>query len=247
MMSKEALDPAIESISADEMRQIDRWMTEEVGIDLLQMMENAGRALARLARGRFLERDCVGKAVAVLAGPGGNGGGAMAAARNLANWGAEVEVFLTREETALTAAALRQLRSLLRIGASVRSTADLDTAPPVRLVIEGLIGYSLRGPVRGQALEAITWANSQSAPVLSLDVPSGIDSTSGEVRGSAVRAAATLTLAFPKHGLLVAEARPYVGEIHLADIGVPPALFARLDPARDATGLFATGDIVRLT
>lgn len=237
---------SLPSVSAAEMLQIDRWMTEEVGVDLLQMMESAGRALARLALDRFLDGKATGNPVTVLAGSGGNGGGALAAARNLIHWGAEVEVYLVRESSSYAGAPGRQLRPLRWNGVLPGQVAKLPEGAPARLVIDGLVGYSLQGDLRGPVLEAVEWANGQAAPVLSLDVPTGIDATTGEVRGRAVRASATLALALPKVGLLSERARPYVGELYLADIGVPPALFARLDPPRDALSVFSAGDLIRI-
>jgi NAD(P)H-hydrate epimerase len=233
-------------VTADEMARIDHWMTTEVGVSLLQMMENAGRATARLALERFLEGTAVGRVVTVLAGRGGNGGGALAAARDLLHWGASVEVFLATGPTDLRGAAARQLGILRWHEAPIRSVGDLVRATAPSLVIDGLVGYSLRGEVRGPAADAVDWAVSQPAPVLALDVPTGIDATTGEVRGRAVHASATLTLGLPKRGLLAERARPFVGELYLADIGIPPELFARLDPPRDAFGVFSAGDLIRI-
>ena len=84
-------------LSAEQMAEVDRLMVEEYGIKLIQMMENAGRHLAVLAKNRFLGGDAMGKQIMIMAGRGGNGGGAMVCARNLLNWGAEVIVYLTRE------------------------------------------------------------------------------------------------------------------------------------------------------
>jgi len=113
------------------------------------------------------------------------------------------------------------------------------------LVIDGLIGYSLAGPPHGRAADLIRTANDAGTPVLSLDVPSGLSSTNGTVLEPTVRASATLTLALPKHGLLGEPAREIVGELYLADIGVPPALYVRLG-LENPGPVFAAGDIVRL-
>ncbi len=88
--------PQIPTVTTEQMREVDRAMVEDYGIDLLQMMENAGRNLAALARRRFLDGDVAGRRVIVLAGSGGNGGGGMVAARYLHNWGAEIDVLTTR-------------------------------------------------------------------------------------------------------------------------------------------------------
>ena len=114
------------------------------------------------------------------------------------------------------------------------------------LAIDGIIGYSLRGRPRGEAGKLIRWANAVAAPVLSLDVPSGLDAATGQPFDPTVQAEATLTLALPKQGLRSEAGRPLVGELYLADIGVPPRLYARPPLALQVPDLFATHDLVRL-
>ncbi len=106
---------AIPDLSTEQMIEVDRAMIEDLKIELIQMMENAGRNLAHLARKRFLEGDPRGKHVVVLAGRGGNGGGAMVCARRLSNWGASVEVRLTGESGSFSGVPARQLRILTRM------------------------------------------------------------------------------------------------------------------------------------
>jgi NAD(P)H-hydrate epimerase len=196
------------------MREVDRAMVEDLRIELVQMMENAGRNLAELAMTRFSPRS-----VAVLAGRGGNGGGGLVAARHLANRGCLVQVALS-EPGRLTPVPAHQADILARMGVTVATTA-----PAADLVIDALIGYSIRGDPTGAAARLITWANSQSAPVLALDTPSGLDLTTGVAGAPTVGATATMTLALPKVGLLDA---PSVGELYLADISVPPLVYQRM-------------------
>ena len=164
------LVPAV--ISA-EMSAVDRAMVEDYGIDLIQMMENAGRALAALARDRFLDGDPPGKTVVVLAGPRGNGSGALVAGRRLHGSGATIRTVLAHEPDRFA------------------------PVPAKQLAIHGVIGYSLRGAPHGGAEALIRWSGSAGAPILALDVPSGMDATSGDVHEATVRATATLTLALP--------------------------------------------------
>jgi NAD(P)H-hydrate epimerase len=114
------------------------------------------------------------------------------------------------------------------------------------LVVDGVIGYSLRGAPRGAAARLIRWANGQDAPVLALDVPSGVDTTTGTVSDPAIRATATMTLALPKVGLRASGVSDYVGELYLADISVPPALYAALDLDIEVGPVFAHSDLIRL-
>ena len=113
-------------------------------------------------------------------------------------------------------------------------------------IVDGIIGYSLSGAPRGAAAKLIRWANAQEAPLLALDIPSGLDATTGAPHTPCIRAEATLTLALPKEGLRAAGARAYVGELYLADIGVPPQLYARPTVDLAVGPLFAERDIVRV-
>lgn len=236
---------AVPRLSAAQMVAVDRAMVEDYGIALVQMMENAGRCLAHLARVRFLDGSAAGRRVQVLAGTGGNGGGALACARRLANWGAHVRVGLAAPADAYQGVPRQQLAIVERLGLPL-DTAPLPAGEPAAdLIVDGLIGYSLSGAPRGVAARWIGWTHGAAAPVLALDVPSGVDAGSGEVFDPAIRAAATLTLALPKTGLFAPAAAVHVGELYLADIGVPPRLYAErlgLDPGT----LFARGEIVRL-
>jgi NAD(P)H-hydrate epimerase len=203
--------------------------------------------LAHLARERFLQGDPRGKKIMVLAGTGGNGGGALVCARRLHNYGADVRVFVTRPDEDFTAVPGHQLDIVRRLGIPVALADELDQdGETAVLIIDGLIGYSLQGNPRGSAAHLINWANRQAAPILALDAPSGLDTSTGTVYEPAIRATATMTLALPKAGLLTDQAAPNVGELYLADISVPPALYA--SPALQlAVGpIFAANDIVRI-
>ncbi len=227
-----------------QMREVDRAMVEDYHIELLQMIENAGRNLADLARARFLDGDPTGREVTVLAGSGGNGGGALVCARRLANWGTHVRVYLTRSADKMTSVPAHQLDILQQMGVPALPAAHVGDALGADLVVDGIIGYSLSGAPRGTAADLIRWANGQRLPVLALDVPSGLDSTTGIPYDPCVRATATLTLALPKVGLRDPRARPYVGELYVADISVPPGLYASLGV--QVGPLFAERDVIRL-
>ena len=236
--------PHVPFITADQMREVDRVMVEEYGIRLVQMMENAGRSLARLAWSRFLN-EAHGRSVLVLAGTGGNGGGGMVCARRLHAWGAKVHVRLTAEASGLTEVPRHQLAILERIDVPVQVAVDTVDLPPADLIIDALIGYSLQGAPKGVAARLIRAANAHQAPILSLDVPSGVDATTGQPHDPSILASATLTLALPKTGLRQSSAAPYVGELHLADISVPPQLY-RAAIGIEVGTVFATDDIIRL-
>jgi NAD(P)H-hydrate epimerase len=213
------------------MREVDR-LAVEGGLALVQMMENAGRSLAAVAIARFGPDH-----VRILAGSGGNGGGALVAARHLLGRGVAVDVSLTRPPAELTGVPAHQWSILAARGVT-------PTEPgPADLVLDAAIGYSLSGPPTGRAAELIDWAGRPGAPVLSLDTPSGVDVTTGEAPGPSVAATATLTLALPKVGLV---GSPRAGEHYLADLTIGADVYRSIgvDVPPD---LFAAGQVLRLT
>ena len=207
-------------VTAAGMREIDRIAVEETGPNLFQMMENAGRNLALQAI-EGLGRDWRERHILVLAGGGGNGGGGICAARHLANRGAAVTLVVA---AALQAGSVPAFQQRVYAGTSGREI-DADAAHKERpdLLVDALIGYGLTSAPRGIAADLITWANGTGAPILSLDVPSGVDATTGDTPGAVVRPRWTMTLALPKTGL-----RPeHTGQLVLADIGIPAEAFRR--------------------
>jgi NAD(P)H-hydrate epimerase len=244
-MFPEIEEASVPFLTTAQMVEVDRAMVEDYGIRLIQMMENAGRNLAHLARVRFFWGEPKGQSVAVLAGVGGNGGGALVCARRLRGWGANVEVFVTKPRAELTEVPRHQLGIIEAMNIPVRVGAP-STGTAFDLVVDGVIGYSLDGAPRGTSASMIRWTVAQSGPVLSLDVPSGVDSTSGSAFDPATSATATMTLALPKEGLRASSVRAHVGELYLADIGVPPELYGRPPLRVQVSALFAESDIVRL-
>lgn len=231
-------------VTATQMAALDRIITDDLGVDLLQMMENAGRHLAHLARQRFLAGTAQGRQVIVLAGSGGNGGGALAGARRLQGWGARVQILLAGAADSLAPTTSRQLAVAQRLGIPVTGPDAACSTRRADLIVDGLIGYGLVGTPRPPAAGLIRWANGLGAPILALDVPSGLDATTGMAFDPTIRATATLTLALPKTGLRAAGAAEHVGELYLADIGVPPAAYARI--GLDAASVFSRADLLRL-
>jgi NAD(P)H-hydrate epimerase len=205
------------------MREVDRIAVEDFGLGILQMMENAGRNLAQNAM------DMLGGEpgpVTILAGGGGNGGGGLCCARHLHNRSYEVRLVLDRDAGAMRGPAGTQLQILQSAGLQVTGPVGVDRAGDAirraRVVVDALIGYSLRGAPRGRAAELILACN-RHGRVLSLDVPSGLDATTGEAPGAVVRPERTLTLALPKTGL-----GDIPGDLYLADIDIPPEVYDRL-------------------
>jgi len=210
----------VPTVTTSQMREVDRIAIEETGPNLFQMMENAGRNLAEMALER-LGGNWQSARVVVLAGSGGNGGGGITAARHLANRGVRVELCLAVPDK-LSAVAAWQRKVFQSTSGKEVDFRHLDPAP-VNLILDALIGYGLQSAPQGIFAELIGWANGTTAPIISLDVPSGLDSTTGATPGEFIRPGWTMTLALPKSGL----ARAAIGELILADIGIPEETYRR--------------------
>lgn len=211
----------VAAISADQMRLVDKIATEETGPNLYQMMENAGRNLASIVMSR-LDDDWGSKRILVLAGSGGNGGGGICTARHLANRNAHVTLCLVDPEK--LGEVPRWQRNVYRSTTGNEIGVDLLHSFQPDLIIDALFGYSLKGPPTEKWARVIEWANSSSASIISLDIPSGVDATTGETPDVAIEADVTVTLALPKTGLI----STHVGEVFLADIGIPHKVYQRL-------------------
>jgi NAD(P)H-hydrate epimerase len=235
-------DGDLPALTATQMAAVDRVMTEEFGVDTLQLMEVAGRAVAVFARERFLGGDARGKRVVIFCGNGGNGGDGMVAGRFLHAWGAAVTVWLGRRPVPGRGIATHQLAILERLNLPVHAPTAEPVLPPCDLLIDALLGFSLTNAPAGETAALIRAANAHPAPVLAVDLPSGLEATGGTGFDPCVRADATLTLALPKTGLLAGSARAVTGDIVVADIGVPPEAYARL--GMTVGPVFATGDFV---
>jgi NAD(P)H-hydrate epimerase len=235
--------PAIPAIPAEAMAGIDRTMMRDLGVDTLQLMELAGYGVAEMAR-RHAGLDLAsGPAILALAGTGGNGGDAMVAARLLHAWGATATVLLSKPRADIGGTAGHQLAILERMGIPVIEPGA-DALPDAGLIIDGLFGFSLSGDPRGEAARLIRLANAHPAPILAIDVPSGLDATTGHAGDPCIAARWTITLALPKTGLLSAP-DGLIGDLWLADIGVPLEVYARIgiDVPRD---LFSRHGLVRI-
>jgi hydroxyethylthiazole kinase-like uncharacterized protein yjeF len=217
------LDPLFE---AAEMRAVDAWAIEEQGVPSLDLMERAGVGLARVAA-RVADRG----PPRIVIGKGNNGGDGLVAARLLRGDGNEVDV--------LTVAPLDELR-----GDALANLERLPGEPPQPfaperlegsgVIVDALLGTGFAGVAREPLAGAIAAINAQGAPVVACDVPSGVDATSGEVEGEAVRALATATFHGSKLGLHVEPGRTHAGDVEVVEIGIP-----RGAPAAGSAGLIA--------
>ncbi len=211
----------IPAVEEHQMREVDRIVVEDYGLEILQMMENAGRNLAMNIID--LTDKNKNKTIMVVAGSGGNGGGGLCAARHLHNHGYQINLVLSKAPWDLSQAAANQLKILQKSGISP-ITVEKDINAAIKksdIVIDALIGYGLNRAPQGIYARYINLINHHAKRVISLDIPSGINASTGETPGVFIKAERTLTLALPKSGLKNQAA----GEIFLADIGIPPEVY----------------------
>jgi len=228
----------IPALTTKQMIEVDRLMSENYGIELIQMMENAGRNLAELTS-RILNASLLGRTACVLCGRGNNGGGGMVAARHLHNRGADVHIIrLAGELKDIPAKQWHILENM-----ELRNEPYFDLAE-ADIILDALIGYGLQGDPRPEVAVWIEKINAAKKPVLALDAPSGLDTTSGALSRLTVRADATMTLALPKIGLMNESARPFIGGLYLADISVPPGLYRKM--GLEVSNIFEQDSIIKI-
>jgi hydroxyethylthiazole kinase-like uncharacterized protein yjeF len=215
-------DAPIELLTPEEMEEADR-QTILAGTSGAALMERAGAAVA-VAAARMAGP---GARIAVLAGPGNNGGDGFVAARLLATAGFDVTVFLVGEAAALKGAAAIMARQWT----GPVEPARRDFASGAGLIVDALFGAGLDRPVEGLAAEAVDGANESGVPILSVDLPSGVDGRSGAVLGRAILAVETVTFFRLKPGHLLLPGRLLAGEVTLADIGIDPSCLEAINPA----------------
>jgi ADP-dependent NAD(P)H-hydrate dehydratase / NAD(P)H-hydrate epimerase len=208
-----------DTISSKEMRALEV-NAEYYGINLLQLMENAGCNVAQETISRFPKE----KKVAIFCGLGGNGGDGFVAARHLLNSGYPVTVILVGKARDINhEAALKNWLILesLQDKVSLIEVTDSSTLPQVSVdvAIDALLGTGTKGQLKPPISQTVDYINSLDAFKIAVDIPTGIDSDTGDVLGTAVKANLTVTLHKEKIGLK--KAKKYVGELTLAEIGLP--------------------------
>jgi hydroxyethylthiazole kinase-like uncharacterized protein yjeF len=216
----------ISAVSSARMRRADRLSAEKFGIPVLLLMENAGRAVAEVAE-RFLKRRGL---ILVLCGGGNNGGDGIAAARTLHNRGYAVEVWLLKNPADYKGSLALHYQMAKRMGVRFKVFDTLNERTRrqmlarTALIVDALLGTGSHGTVSGAYARAIELANHARRPVLAVDVPSGLNADTGKPEGPCIRATQTLTMAAAKPGLLKPSAKPFVGTLLVAEIGIPRTL-----------------------
>jgi NAD(P)H-hydrate epimerase len=195
---------------AEMMRATDAWAIEEQGVPSLDLMERAGEGLARVVADL-----APAGPIAVVCGKGNNGGDGLVAGRLLRAAGREVRVLLLSDELRGDAAA-----NLERLEGAHEPFAP-EALKGAAVIVDAVLGTGFSGEAREPVLGAIEAICAASAPVVAADVPSGVDASTGEVAGAAVRATATATFAASKPGLWIEPGKSHAGAVEVIDIGIP--------------------------
>ena len=222
------LEPWLEGVyDADRMRETDRWAIEDQGVPSLELMETAGGATAAAA-GELARSP----RVRVVCGKGNNAGDGLVAARSLAEAGYEVEVLLLWPGAELSGDAAANLERCPAPSRELAPDAVAGALENSGVVIDAIFGTGFSGAPRPPADAAIEAVNACGAPVLAADVASGVDASTGEVEGVAVRADVTVSFHAAKLGHWIAPGKECTGELRVVDIGIPPGA-----PAEPTAGL----------
>lgn len=228
------------AVAAADVARIDE-AAAECGIGVVQLMELAGTQVAKLAWWMLGKK--AGR-IHVVCGRGNNGGDGLVAARHLAGWGCDVSALVLSDEAALGELQKKQCDAAMSCGVRVkfqpRDGFAIDN--DVELIIDALLGTGAKGAPRPAHAQLIELLNASRRPVLSVDIPSGLDADTGQAYEPAVQAQVTCTLGAMKKGMWLAEAQELCGRIFVADIGIPEIVWRRCDIA--APGAVTGGDAV---
>ncbi|MDP6490820.1 MAG: NAD(P)H-hydrate dehydratase [Kiritimatiellia bacterium] len=237
-------------VTSAQMRELDRRTIEEFGTPGEVLMERAGQGVAAAVL-RLAELTGRMGCVRVVAGKGNNGGDAFVVARCLHEMGLPVQLILAAERDALQGDALIHFERMLDAGVQPVAPVHAGGLPPdtvhadLELVVEGILGTGISGAPRGATGEAIALVNQlgMHRPVIAIDVPSGLNSDTGDAAGAVVQADVTATIGLPKRGLVAPQAADAVGNIEVIDIGIPSDYIVELP---DDTGLITPADLRHL-
>lgn len=211
----------LELLTPEQMGRADR-LTIESGVPGAVLMENAGLGVAAEVSLRFPDA----LSVSVLCGPGNNGGDGFVAARHLLERGYRVRLGFDGDPAKLPADAAAMAARF----AGTIEPLETDLVADADVIVDGLFGAGLTRSVEGRLAVLIDEANASGAPIIAIDVPSGIDGTTGAIRGTAMRACATVTFFRRKPGHLLLPGRLHSGDVRVVDIGIPDAVLETVRP-----------------
>lgn len=214
---------------AQEMRNIDKLAINDFGVPEIVLMENASREIARGVEDML--PGLKGKRICILAGTGNNGGDALAAARHLANAGSRVKIFILGKQEKLTPSAKINYDIVTNMEIELHFLSTQKDWEKLKVVLkysdgilDGIMGTGFKGELRETTQRLIDMANDSGLPILAIDVPSGVDADTGQIMGTAIQAAATVTLGLPKWGTLFSPGAVNVGKLTVDGIGIPQVL-----------------------
>jgi len=216
------------SVTREEMQRLDQTAIENYSIPSLLLMENAGRAVSEVIRRAFPSVEVV-----IFSGKGNNGGDGLVVARHLANWGYKVRVILLENPLNLrpdprTNHAIVQKMKIPLFVADERTPVEVFASycQQVELIVDAIFGIGINSLITGRFSRAVHAINGSERPVVSIDIPSGLDANTGEVHGIAIKAVMTVALALTKKGFYTAQGPVHTGKIETVDIGIPHDLLA---------------------
>jgi ADP-dependent NAD(P)H-hydrate dehydratase / NAD(P)H-hydrate epimerase len=220
-------------LNASQMRDADRQTIDEIGIPSMVLMENAGRQVVAALEAAY--DDLSDRHVAVLCGPGNNGGDGFVVARTLHQRGVEVSVFVIATMSAVKGDARLNIEILGRLGLTAVEISDeqawdlhFSEISQCRLIVDAIFGTGLKSPLSGMMETVAADVNASGIPVVAIDLPSGLSADHAEPIGECIRAAMTVTLAAPKIPLVLPPGEALAGNIVVADIGIPAEVIDNL-------------------
>jgi NAD(P)H-hydrate epimerase len=224
-------------VTAKEMQEMDRKTIEDFGMPGMVLMENAGRGATRFLLEQF--RGIENKRVGVIAGRGNNGGDGFVIARCLKQKGIQVHVYLLSEANRVQGDAAANLKLLQPLEVPVVAIPDKASFSKYQSEMAGLdvwvdaiLGTGLKSDVKGYFKTIIEFINGLNKPVMAVDIPSGLNSDTGQACGVCIRAKATATFAFAKTGHIVHPGAAYVGSLKIVDIGIPSHIVNEVGPSQ---------------
>ncbi len=214
----------IKIATSEEMKQLDRAAQTRFGVSSLILMENAGVQSVRYIEERY--GNLKDKNTAVVCGKGNNGGDGLVIARHLSNKGAYVTVYLLSSAKEISKDSKTNLEIIKKMGIPVYTSAPniQSGLKKADIIVDAIFGTGLKKDISGIYAKAITLINRSKKPVIAVDIPSGIDSDNGQIKGCAVRADLTVTFCLPKIGHLAYPGAEYSGSLKIADISIPKSL-----------------------
>lgn len=226
----------MKTVSTSLMKDLDFYSINEYEHTLKQMMELAGYKLAKFTVDQIKRLSIDSPKILVLCGSGNNGGGGLVATKNLLNWGIATDFYIhSPSQNQMVSNNTHKMSPVSKTQLSIlhstgnRHLSDIDSTNNYNVILDCLVGYGLKGGLRSELMSLIDSINDKNALRISLDIPSGLNADTGEPRPVAVKADFTLTLAAVKSGLLTKEAKPYVGQLYLADVGIPKRAYEELE------------------